>query len=422
MRKKLFSVLICVMILLSYTNVYAEEDFEPLESPISILEVLKDNLFSKKINKILDESLMETVYVSTEVFGTTDGGSLLLDISPKELQNSGINNNDLVLVTINNSKYILPVEMKKDFDTNWGRTFIAPTNDKKYLKIIRKHQNFSYMEGFEDRNIGDPVKIILLQANGYKMKRSKIDKENLVQEANFRNTVIGKMDTEVIYRGHSPVDPKYKSVMCKSAAKLTRENNIATMINMNQDLEEVEKDVLFSDSSSPYYKELLNNDSVSVVQLNGEKSFSKNFKTGMKKHIKFMLNHESPYYIHCRMGKDRTGFLVALLGALDGATYQEIGEDYAESFRNYFGAEQGTWMDYYNITDGTNTFLSMMKPGVGSNEFVSNPKLIKEAAEEYMFSLGFDETDIDILKGKLNDKYYDVDTIDEDDEDDEDDY
>ena len=406
LRFKTFLVILGLSFMMS-SRVNAQE-IEDIGEPISILEIVKNNLFDKKIEKVLNKSEVKASQIETEVWGIGDNGSVILDISPKELKKENIKNNDLVLVTIGSNHYILPIEYKDNFEIVWGRSYISDTTKKKHIKINRKNQNFAEMEGYSDSNIGDTVRIGLLDSNGYSMVRSKVTKKNKVKAANFRNTVIGNMDSEVVYRGHSPVDPKYNSVQCKSAAILSRENNIVTMINMNQDLDVVEDDVLNSDETSSYYKELLEDGYVSGVELNGHNSFSKSFKKGMKKHIKFILNHESPYYIHCRMGKDRTGFMVALLGALEGATYEEIGEDYAESFRNYFGADKGSWMDYYNITDGTNTFLSMMNPGVGVNEFIKNPKLIQESAEMYLLDLGFDEVDIDILRGKLEDKNFDV--------------
>lgn len=49
-----------------------------------------------------------------------------------------------------------------------------------------------------------------------------------------------------------------------------------------------------------------------------------------------------PILIHCNEGKDRTGFVCAVLEALCGASILEITEDYMKSFENYFEVQKGS--------------------------------------------------------------------------------
>lgn len=58
--------------------------------------------------------------------------------------------------------------------------------------------------------------------------------------------------------------------------------------------------------------------------------------------VKFIGSHPGPYYVHCRLGTDRTGVISANLAALCGATWDEIAEDYQKTneigikeFRDY---------------------------------------------------------------------------------------
>ena len=44
-----------------------------------------------------------------------------------------------------------------------------------------------------------------------------------------------------------------------------------------------------------------------------------------------MLEHPGPFYIHCRLGSDRTGVTVAVFSALCGASWKEIAEDYEKT-------------------------------------------------------------------------------------------
>lgn len=51
----------------------------------------------------------------------------------------------------------------------------------------------------------------------------------------------------------------------------------------------------------------------------------------LQKIAKFMLNHPGPFYIHCRLGSDRTGVTTAVFAALCGASWKEIAEDYEKT-------------------------------------------------------------------------------------------
>ena len=58
--------------------------------------------------------------------------------------------------------------------------------------------------------------------------------------------------------------------------------------------------------------------------------------------IRFIGSHPGPYYVHCRLGTDRTGVVSANLAALCGASWNEIASDYQKTndmgikeFRDY---------------------------------------------------------------------------------------
>jgi len=55
-----------------------------------------------------------------------------------------------------------------------------------------------------------------------------------------------------------------------------------------------------------------------------------------------MSETEGPYLIHCTEGKDRAGFVSALLECLMGADIHEVIGDYMKTNENYYGLEPGT--------------------------------------------------------------------------------
>ena len=52
--------------------------------------------------------------------------------------------------------------------------------------------------------------------------------------------------------------------------------------------------------------------------------------------LKELPSHPAPYVVHCMEGKDRTGYVCALLEGLCGATYEEIVADYLITYDNYY--------------------------------------------------------------------------------------
>ena len=52
--------------------------------------------------------------------------------------------------------------------------------------------------------------------------------------------------------------------------------------------------------------------------------------------LQIMPSHPAPYVVHCMEGKDRTGYVCALLEGLCGATYKEMADDYLTTYENYY--------------------------------------------------------------------------------------
>ena len=85
--------------------------------------------------------------------------------------------------------------------------------------------------------------------------------------------------------------------------------------------------------------------------------------------LRFMADNPGVYCIHCKEGKDRTGFIIAVLELFMGATVDEVIEDYMLSYENFYGVERGTekytyisktlldQLDTFNLRTEVNAFL-----------------------------------------------------------------
>lgn len=66
-------------------------------------------------------------------------------------------------------------------------------------------------------------------------------------------------------------------------------------------------------------------------------SDSMEYSNTVRQIIDFIISHPAPFYIHCRLGSDRTGTMSSILAALCGASWEEIKADYEMTSKAGFG-------------------------------------------------------------------------------------
>jgi hypothetical protein len=134
--------------------------------------------------------------------------------------------------------------------------------------------------------------------------------------------------------------------------------------------------------------------------------FSEIFKVGLVIGFRYMIEHEGPYLVHCTYGMDRTGFMIAVLEALMGATAEEIQDDYAKTFSNYFTVVNGKQValneqqiDFFKAVVLRNLKAVYHAEGID----VPDTKPIDWAAatEKYLGKLGMTPEEVSSLKDRL---------------------
>ncbi len=135
-----------------------------------------------------------------------------------------------------------------------------------------------------------------------------------------------------------------------------------------------------------------------VIYLNLGVDFAEpSFQEGLAKGLRFFAENEGVYAVHCTEGKDRAGFVSALLSCLMGGTYQEVVADYMETYVNYYGVENET--EKYNAIAESNIIKTLQNAfGV---EDLPKADLAAEAAE-YLAQIGLTEAEIAALKANLD--------------------
>ena len=221
-----------------------------------------------------------------------------------------------------------------------------------------------------------------------RLGRHRTDYPNLTDSefANFRMIRTSGIAEGKLFRSSSPVSTW--SERNAIADRLSRENGIKTFINLADSDSGMRKHEGYEGS---YYS------TQKIIGLNlGMKYKSRDFRRSLARGIHFMAVNNPPYLIHCSLGKDRAGFVCAVVESLAGASWPEIAGDYMLSFYNYFGILPGSKEYDFVLSNEIMRFLSE-DFGVKNLSAVN----LAECAEKYLRGIGVSQQDIDTLREKL---------------------
>ena len=206
--------------------------------------------------------------------------------------------------------------------------------------------------------------------------------------ANFRAVTTTGMGAGKLYRSSSPINPELNRNA--EAGYAVSENEITVIMNLADTEEEAKayEESMFS----PYYFRQ------NVIFLGLGVDFAEDsFKQGLANGLRHFAENEGTYLVHCNEGKDRAGFVSALLEALMGASAEEIVADYMVTYYNYYGIEPGT--EKYDAIAASNIIKSLCTAfGI---EDLYTADLAAEAAA-YIQEIGLSDSEIAMLKANLS--------------------
>ncbi len=215
---------------------------------------------------------------------------------------------------------------------------------------------------------------------------------NDAQYANFRAVITSGMGAGALYRSSSPIDPDLNRNQEADAA--VAECGIRTVVNMTDSQETM--------LAYPGYAES-NYAKCDVIALNMEMDFFTDaFKEKLAEGFRFMASHEGPYLIHCKEGKDRTGFAAGILECLMGASADEAVADYMLTYRNFYGVASGD--DQYAFIADSNIKASLCK-AFGIEALDGENIDLAQCAQTYLQSIGLTDAEISALKDHLSKAY-----------------
>lgn len=204
--------------------------------------------------------------------------------------------------------------------------------------------------------------------------------------ANFRPIWSRKL-----YRTSSPINPELGR-NSYAMAELEKAG-VTVIMNLADSREEAESYPGFGES---YYGKQ------KVIFLNLGVDFAeKDFQAGLAKGLAFFAENPGIYAVHCTEGKDRAGFVSALLMCFSGASYEEVVEDYMTTYENYYGVEKGS--EKYEAIAQSNIVKTLQT--AFQVEDLQKADL-RDEAEEYMQQIGVSEDHIRQLKSNLGVRGY----------------
>lgn len=345
----------------------------------------------------------KTKIIEASVIEIEKYGHAVLDMTTAEFISEGYEFGDVLNVTFNSFQYSMP--FFDGYYTIPGSWMIRGLSLEEEIALCINYGNFAQVSGI---TVGDTVEITLVQKAGMlalqelcalKYSDNRGDYPDDVTFANFRPVTLGNISEGKLYRTASPINNEHGRA--GYANDLIESVNVATIINLADSPEDIEEYIQEDDFESEYYLRLYEEGKVITLDMTAN-FFLSDFAETLVSGLKFLVQNEPPYCVHCTEGKDRAGFTIMILSSLMGATLQDIIDDYMISFYNYYGIEKNTNPERYQTILDYN-LLSMMFHVTSTYSMEELEQVNLELAiTNYLINNGMTESEIQILKEKLS--------------------
>ena len=219
-----------------------------------------------------------------------------------------------------------------------------------------------------------------------------------VQYANFRNVRAGKIGRNILYRSQHPANGSYRS---QFANKLAKQKGVRTVINLCDTKGAVEGYFRkYKISPNYYYRTLYAKGRIHYANIKEYHNGSA-YRKKVAYACRFMNVHQGPYLIHCKVGRDRTGFMILLLECLMDAPFSYMLRDYEQSLINVNG---------YNWEKAHKTAREKLRDELhymtGKSRYTNwNNIKLRTYAEKYLKKCGLSAREILRLKKNLSKSY-----------------
>ncbi len=333
--------------------------------------------------------------ITGKITSYNEFGAAMLDFTQADMTEAGFTLGDVISITVDDIVLIMPY-YDGYYTRNGEYLCVAyPT----YPSICFTANNIGLPEeltGLEGHTVvikmvekGGRLDVQTALSMSYTLDRKDYPDFTDEQFANARTSKGGRLASGVLHRSSSPFCDDINRAYYVS--EYMESEKVMTVLNL-ADTEEKMK----SYDMPPYSRQLWEEGNVILCPLKADPT-ADDFNKRLIAALKELPSRPAPYIVHCMEGKDRTGYVCALLEGLCGATYKEIVDDYLITYNNFFHLNPGNSPELCNtlVSLRLNTCL-MYYAGVSDEAQLPNVDYAK-AFSAYLLSHGMNHQQLDAL-------------------------
>ena len=343
-----------------------------------------------------DDAIDNTPMLKGKISSYNEFGAAMLDFTEADMTKAGFTLGDVISITIDGKKEIVMPYYDGFYTRNGEFLCVAyPT----YPSICFTANNIGVpkeLTGLEGHEVivrmkekGGRIDVQRALSMKYSNDRETYTNISDAEFANARTVSAGNIPGGILYRSSSPFCNDIQRAFYVS--KYLESENVKTVLN----LADTEEKILSYDMP-PYSRSLWEGGNVILCPLKADPT-ADDYNKRLIDALKQLPSHPAPYVVHCMEGKDRTGYVCALLEGLCGATYEEIVADYLVTYSNYYNISPVEDPVLCNtlVSLRLNTCL-MYYAGV-SNEAQLPSVDYAQAFSNYLLSHGMSQQQLDAL-------------------------
>lgn len=283
-----------------------------------------------------DDTTDNTPVLKGKITSYNEFGAAMLSFTETDMTNAGFTLGDVISITIDDKKEIVMPYYDGFYTRNGEFLCVAyPT----YPSICFTANNIGLPKELIDLE-GHSVTVRMKEKGGcldvqtalsMKYSNERIEYPDLsdAEFANARTVKAGNIPSGILYRSSSPFSNDIKRDIYVS--DYLQQEKVRTVLNLADN----EEKMLSYKDIPPYSLSLWKEGNVILCPLKADPT-ADDYNNRLIEALKQLPSHPAPYLVHCMEGKDRTGYVCALLEGLCGATYEEIVADYLVTYDNYY--------------------------------------------------------------------------------------
>ena len=321
-------------------------------------------------------------------------GAAMLDFTEADMAKAGFTLGDVISITIDDNEIVMPYYDGYYCHSGEYLCVAYPT----YPSICFTANNTGLpqkLTGLEGHTVIVRMKVkggSLDVQQALSMKYTNIRSDYPISDADFANARAvnaGHIAKGVLHRSSSPFCNDINRAYYVS--EYMEQQKVKTVLN----LADTEEKMLTYDMP-PYSRKLWEEGDVILCPLKADPT-ADDYNRRLIEALKELPSRPAPYIVHCMEGKDRTGYVCALLEGLCGATYEEIVADYLITYDNFYKINPANARELCNtlVSLRLNTCL-MHYADVYDEAQLPNVDYAK-AFSNYLLSHGMSQQQLDAL-------------------------